>query len=128
MLRIGQGQKQVTYKYLGVLIGEDLSFSEHVNRIRGKLISATFMLNQSKNSLPFRSRLQVYRSIFESHLNFAAIAWPGNKKFIGRLSLFQNKVPKSVFLLPYQSHVTALLSAHKIEQNITSIGSNSFTT
>ena len=62
-----------TYKYLGVLIGEDLTFDEHVNRVRGKLVSAAFMLNQSKSFLPFHSRLQVYRSIFESHLNFAAI-------------------------------------------------------
>ena len=124
VLRIGQGQKQLTYKYLGVLIGEDLTFSEHVGRVRGKLISATFMLNQSKHFLPFRSRLQVYRSIFESHLNFATIAWSGNKNLIGKLSSIQNKALKSVFLLPYQSHVTPLLSAHnlmKVEQIITSI-------
>jgi hypothetical protein len=124
VLRIGQGQKQVTYKYLGVLIGEDLSFSEHVSRVRGKLISATFMLNQSKHFLPFKSRLQVYRSIFESHLNFATIAWSGNKNLIGKLSSIQNKALKSVFLLPYQSHVTPLLSAHnlmKVEQIITLI-------
>ena len=46
--RVGKGQKQETYKYLGVLIGEDLTFDEHINRVRGKLISAAFMLNQSK--------------------------------------------------------------------------------
>ena len=111
VLRIGQGQKQLTYKYLGVLIGEDLTFSEHVGRVRGKLISATFMLNQSKHFLPFRSRLQVYRSIFESHLNFATIAWSGNKTLLCKVSSIQNKALKSVFLLPYQSHVTPLLTA-----------------
>ena len=62
--RVGKGQKQETYKYLGVLIGEDLTFDEHVNRVRGKLVSAAFMLNQSKSFLPFKTRLQVYRSIF----------------------------------------------------------------
>ena len=61
---VGKGQKQETYKYLGVLIGEDLTFDEHVNRVRGKLVSAAFMLNQSKSFLPFKTRLQVYRSIF----------------------------------------------------------------
>ncbi len=34
--RVGKGQKQETYKYLGVLIGEDLTFDEHINRVRGK--------------------------------------------------------------------------------------------
>ena len=29
-------------------IDEDLTFQEHVNRARGKLVSAAFMLNQSK--------------------------------------------------------------------------------
>ena len=38
--RVGKGQKQETYKYLGVLIGEDLTFEEHINRVRGKLVSA----------------------------------------------------------------------------------------
>ena len=71
--RVGKGLKQETYKYLGVLIGEDLTFSEHVDRIKGKLILASFMLNQSKNFLPFKARLQVYRSLFESHLNFGVL-------------------------------------------------------
>ena len=122
--RIGQGQKQVTYKYLGVLIGEDLTFSEHVNRVKGRLVSAAFMLNQSKSFLPFKARLQVYRSIFESHLNFASISWLGGKNSIGKLASVQNKALKSVFLLPYRSHVSHLLSAHnilKVDQIITSI-------
>ena len=71
--RIGIDLQQKTYKYLGVLIGEDLAFSEHLKRLKGKLISASFMLNQSKSFLPFKARLQAYRSIFESHLNFATI-------------------------------------------------------
>ena len=59
--RIGLGEKHLTYKYLGVLIGEDLTFSEQVGRVKGRLISAAFILNQSKNVLPFKSRLDVYR-------------------------------------------------------------------
>ena len=87
--RVGKGQKQETYKYLGVLIGEDLTFDEHINRVKGKLISAAFMLNQSKSFLPFRARLQVYRSIFESHLNFAAIVWLTSKNALSRLNPVQ---------------------------------------
>ena len=82
------------------------------------------MLRQSKTFLPFQLRLQVYRSIFGSHLNFATIYWSGNKNLVGKLSPIQNKALKSVFLLPYRSHVTQLLSAHnilKIDQIITSI-------
>ena len=82
--RVGKGQKQETYKYLGVLIGEDLTFDEHVNRVRGKLVSAAFMLNQSKTFLPFKARLSVYRSIFESHLNFAAIVWSTSKNTVSK--------------------------------------------
>ena len=42
IIRKFKGQKQETYKYLGVLIGEDLTFDEHVNCIRGKLVSAAY--------------------------------------------------------------------------------------
>ena len=122
--RIGKGEKQLTYKYLGVLIGEDLTFTEHVGRVKGKLISAAFILNQSKHFLPFKSRLQVYRSIFESHLNYATIVWSGNTNLINKLATIQNKALKSVFLLPYRAHIAPRLSAHnifKVDQIITLI-------
>ena len=122
--RVGKGQKQETYKYLGVLIGEDLTFDEHVNRVRGKLVSAAFMLNQSKSFLPFKARLQVYRSIFESHLNFAAIVWSISKSTLSKLGPVQQKALRSVFLLPRRSHVSQNLSKFnifKVEQIITSI-------
>merc|ERR1712105_560983 len=110
VLRIGKGLNQETYKYLGVLIGEDLTFSEHINRIKGKLVSASFMLNQSKSFLPFKARLQVYRSIFESHLNFAAIVWSTSKNTVSNLSPIQQKALRSVFILPRRSHMSQRLS------------------
>ena len=122
--RVGKGQKQETYKYLGVLIGEDLTFDEHVNRVRGKLVSAAFMLNQSKSFLPFKARLQVYRSIFESHLNFAAIVWSTSKNTVSKLSPIQQKALRSVFILPRRSHVSQRLSEFnilKVEQIIISV-------
>ena len=91
VLRIGKGLNQETYKYLGVLIGEDLTFSEHINRIKGKLVSASFMLNQSKSFLPFKARLQVYRSLFESHLNYASIIWSVNHNAVAKLGAVQQK-------------------------------------
>ena len=123
VLRIGKGLGQETYKYLGILIGEDLTFSEHI-RIKGKLISASFMLNQSKLFLPFKARLPAYRLIFESHLNIATIVWSVNNTAIGKLGPIQQKALRSVFLLPYQSHVKQLPSHYnimKVEQIILSI-------
>ena len=94
-----------TYKYLGVIIGEDFTFSEQVGRVKGRLISAAFILNQSKSFLPVKSHLQAYRSIFESHLNYATIVWSGNENPINKLATVQHKALKSVFLLPYRSHI-----------------------
>ena len=122
--RIGKGLKEETYKYLGVLIGEDLTFSEHVNRIKGRLISASFMLNQSKNVLPFKARLLVYRSIFESHLNFATVVWSTNRDSVSKLGPIQQKALRSVFLQPYRSHIAPFLSSYnimKVDQLIVSV-------
>ena len=82
------------------------------------------MLNQSKSFLPFKARLQVYRSIFESHLNFAAIVWSTCKSTVSKLSPIQQRALRSVFLLPRRSHVSQNLSKFnilKVEQIITSI-------
>ena len=124
VLRIGKGLNQETYKYLGVLIGEDLTFSEHINRIKGKLVSASFMLNQSKSFLPFKARLQVYRSLFESHLNYASIIWSVNHNAVAKLGAVQQKALRYIFLKPRRSHVTPLLSAHnilKVDQLVVSV-------
>ena len=124
VLRIGKGLNQETYKYLGVLIGEDLTFSEHINRIKGKLVSASFMLNQSKSFLPFKARLQVYRSLFESHLNYASIIWSVNHNAVAKLGAVQQKALRYIFLKPHRSHVTPLLSAHnilKVDQLVVSV-------
>ena len=81
------------------------------------------MLNQSKSFLPLKSRLQVYRSIFESHLNFASIVWSVSKNTISRLNSVQQKALRSVFLQPRRSHVSQNLSKFnilRVEQLITS--------
>ena len=68
--------------------------------------------------------IQVYRSIFESHLNFATIVWSTNENSTSKLNPIQQKALKSVFLLPYRSHVTPRLPAlniMKVEQLVTSV-------
>ena len=70
-----------------------------------------------------KSRLQVYRSIFESHLNFASIVWSVSKNTISRLNSVQQKALRSVFLQPRRSHVSQNLSKFnilRVEQLITS--------
>ena len=68
--------------------------------------------------------LQVYRSIFESHLNFATVVWSINGNAVSKLNPVQQKALKSVFLMPFKSHVTPRLPAFnimKVEQIITSV-------
>ena len=77
-----------------------------------------------KNFLPFKARLQVYRSIFESHLNFATIVWSVNNTAASKLGAIQQKALRYIFLKPRRSHVTPLLSAHnilKVDQLILSV-------
>ena len=60
--------------YLGVLIGEDLTFDEHVNRVRGKLVSAAFMLIKANHFCllkhAYRSTGQLLRVILILQLLF----------------------------------------------------------
>ena len=57
-------------------------------------------------------------------MNYATIVWSGNKNSINKLATIQNKALKSVFLLPYRSHIAPKLSSHnifKVDQIVTSI-------
>jgi hypothetical protein len=57
-----------TYKYLGVLLDENLNFNKHTNFVYNKLSKALFCLMRVKTLLPNKSLLNLYFALFNSHL------------------------------------------------------------
>ena len=46
------------------------NWNYHINYIRAKLSRSIAIINKIKYKLPLKNSIQIYHSIFESHLNY----------------------------------------------------------
>lgn len=61
------------YKYLGVIIKEDLTWSSHINEITTKARRMVGLLYRHWTSTP--ALLQLYKSIVRPHVEYASQVW-----------------------------------------------------
>ena len=66
-------------KYLGIKIDEYLTWQDHINNIAIKLNKANAMLYKVRQFVNERTLISIYHAIFDSHLNYASIAWGQTK-------------------------------------------------
>ena len=65
--RLGDDCSTKSFKFLGILIDDQLSWHHHLASIKSKL---NFALAQVKHSLPLFIREAIYESLGKSHLSF----------------------------------------------------------
>ena len=71
--------ERVTYfKFIGVIIDSNLTWSNHINYIRKKLTRICGVLSRLKNYVPVLILKIIYNSLFLSHLNYGITAWGFN--------------------------------------------------
>ena len=62
-------------KYLGVYLDENLCWKPHVNHIASKLQRANGALSKIRHYVPHYTLLNIYHSIFSSHMRYACQVW-----------------------------------------------------
>ena len=65
-------ERVVQYKYLGCIIDENLTFSEHFKFVTNKIAKKTNVLNRISKNLSSWTRLTIYKSIIAPHLYFCS--------------------------------------------------------
>ena len=58
--------------FLDILIYDKCYWNYYINYISSKLSRYIDIINKIKNKLPLENRMQIYHSIFESHLNYCS--------------------------------------------------------
>ena len=109
------GSSEKYFKFLGVLIDDKLTFKHHINRLYGKLCSASYAVASSAKVLPLQTSLNVYRALYESNLMYCASTWAGTEaKYLKQILGHQTRVLKNLFSLPRASHISPALKKHKL--------------
>ena len=73
--------KEVTEtKFLGVYIGDKLSWQPHIKFLNSKLKCKIGKLNAIRNIIPSELYNNLYHTLFKSHLSYGISAWGGVSK------------------------------------------------
>ena len=104
-----------SYKLLGILFDEHLSFNYHIEYLKSKLSKALFCINRVKNFLPLKTLITIYHSLFHSHLLYCPlIVNSASKSNIDKIFIMQKKAIRSVTNSKPHTHTEPIFSSLKI--------------
>ena len=113
--RIADNLPTKTFKFLGHVIDEHLTWAGHTSSIHSKISSGNFALARIKNTLPMKIRLSIYNSLVRPYLEYGIVAWGGirNSK-LKPLILAQKKAIRNVAGLSSRAHSDPLFASLNI--------------
>ncbi len=90
-----------TYKYLGVLFDEKLSWKPQIDKMCGKLASVCGVISKVRHILDRNSMLMIYNSLVESRLTYGILGWStASDQQIKRLRVLQNRALRYIDFSP----------------------------
>ena len=102
-------------KYLGMYIDKYLSWNVHVLNLNKKLSRVNGILSKLRYYAPFKTCLQVYYSLFYSHLIYGCIVWGlTSKENISKIEVLQRKCLRIMTFSDFRSHTNGMFVEHKI--------------
>ena len=109
------------FKYLGIFISSDFTWTNHVEYIAGKINQRLGLLNRIKHLLPFSAHLLFYNSLVMPLFDYADLVWGDKHNVILMTSLqvLQNKAAKIILDRPLYSsakHALAILKWVPLEK------------
>ena len=86
------------FKYLGILISSDFTWTNHVEYMAGKINQRLGLLRRIKHLLPFRARILFYKSLVMPLFKYADLVWGDkhNVTLMSSLQVLQNKAAKII--------------------------------
>ena len=100
-----------TCKYLGVVINQTMSCSEHIDTISTKISQRIGMIKRIRHLLPLHAKLTLYNCLIIPLFDYGDTVWgdKNNDMLMGQLQVLQNKAAKVLLNLPPRSSSTEAL-------------------
>lgn len=100
------------FKYLGLTLDSNLSWSEHINDLHRRIKPIVALMHKAKSLLPKDMRRIVYHSMINSQLTYMVELWgTSSKTNLKPLQTLQNRAIRNVCELPYLTPRTQLYSS-----------------
>ena len=93
-------------KYLGMYLDSFLSWEYHIHELSKKLSRANGILSKLRYNVPFETCLQVYYSIFYSHLIYGCNLWGlASNENIHKIEVIQRKCLRILTFASFDAHI-----------------------
>lgn len=101
-----------TYRYLGLILDENLTFDKHVDHVKRMIRPFIPLMWRKGKHIPANKRKQLYFAYVQSHLLYMLpIYSQGNKTKLAELQIIQNRCIKAIFRLRRETSTCYLYSA-----------------
>ena len=70
-----QIERVKSFKFLGIILDENLTWRNHIDMVTNKLSKVIGILNRLKYVYPEQALLSIYNSLFISHVNYGLLLW-----------------------------------------------------
>ena len=81
-----------TFKYLGIVLDETLSFEQHIDHLYKKCCQKLGAIGKVRDCLNKKLTLQLYKSLVTPHMDYGDVIYmSANKETLAKLQLVQNK-------------------------------------
>ena len=107
--RVHENGEETSYKLCGVLLDDKLSWKHHISHVRAKTAKALAYISTSQKSLTREVKKMLYKSLVESHLNYALSVWGGaSDSLLDPIIKLQKKAIRICTQSKYNAHATPL--------------------
>ena len=104
-----------SYKYLGVIIDNNLNWTEHIEMVKSKLLKAIGVLYKTRYFLNENSLYLIFNSLFMSHIRYGLLCWGRtNKTKTNEINVLINKAIRCIHFKKYNESVSNLKITKKV--------------
>ena len=92
IVECGNGEPESSFNMLGVTLDHKLNWDQHIQKVRGKVDKARYILNKLKYKVDPQTKRLIWNAFINSHLNYGIALWghsPGmeRKNLLHQLNL-----------------------------------------
>ncbi len=98
-------QRTSSFNFLGIVVNEFLTWSDHISYISQKINPVVGLLNRLKHQLPRRILQMIYNSLILSRLHYGNILWGGNP---GSLIKLNKRALRAIVNAGINSHTSPI--------------------
>ena len=108
-------ESKKTFKFLGILVDNKLTWSEHINHIFAKASRALYVINSLKHILKYSHLINIYNNIFQPYITYGILLWGGTfASYIKKLEVKQKRAIRVIHGASYNAHSLPLFQKSNI--------------